>query len=701
MQSSISSNLRRLIALICIGLGVSVLLVFKVLAAKQVDERAREDSQFATAAVSSFIKDQGDVLRSITTFMSTTPRVRMLVESDAQTATDAAEELRRDAGVDGLEIVDRNGKLLGAAGDAAGDDSPIREALAGRGWSGIVNRGGELLFAVSEPLKIGVGEDAFVQGAVTSYLRFGSDRAQEFKQSLGTDLVFTDHGNPVGGSINAGGADLPKAEREPVTVSLADTDYIALYAALPGSKPADHEGIVTFRRVDEVAGPYKRLSFAFGLILGFLALVALVAGSIFAKGLAKPLDGVVAAARQLQSGGWPEKFHVDRKDEIGLLQNVFNEMTGSLKEAQAKLLSMLDLDPLTELHNHRSFRERLDRAVEEASADGGHLSLLLLDIDQFKAFNESNGMAAGDALLREIARLVRAKAPEGAVVGRYAGEEFAVAVPGETLDGAEELYHRIRSGLQGATLSAGAATLSIETSGADALLVAAELALSRAKQLGRDRCSRFDSTEDSASADALELQRYMKDASVATIQALAAAVDAKDPYTQGHSERVAQYAAELAEFLGESPEEVERVRKAGTLHDVGKIGVPDAILAKPGRLTEDEQRVMMTHPVLGELIVRKVPQLEDLVAGVRSHHERWDGKGYPDGLVGEAIPKVARYLAVADTYDAMTSDRPYRKGMDVNFALNEIEMNAGSQFDPEMALAFARIIRKSSIRKAA
>jgi HD-GYP domain-containing protein (c-di-GMP phosphodiesterase class II) len=141
--------------------------------------------------------------------------------------------------------------------------------------------------------------------------------------------------------------------------------------------------------------------------------------------------------------------------------------------------------------------------------------------------------------------------------------------------------------------------------------------------------------------------------------------------------------------------EVDQVHRCGTLHDVGKIGVPDAVLQKPGRLEPEEFRLMQTHSVLGEQIVSRVPQLAELLSGVRHHHERYDGRGYPDGLAGEAIPKIARYLAVADTFDAMTSDRPYRKGLPVETALAEIEANAGTQFDPMLARAFARMMRRS------
>lgn len=242
----------------------------------------------------------------------------------------------------------------------------------------------------------------------------------------------------------------------------------------------------------------------------------------------------------------------------------------------------------------------------------------------------------------------------------------------------------------------------MHTRQAEGLVMAAELAVSRAKQLGRNRVCRFDAVPGADEAtDPYQLHRFLRDGSLATIQALAAAVDAKDPYTQGHSTRVAEYAARLASWTGASQSDIDLVHTTGTLHDVGKIGVPDSILQKPGRLDDEERRVMETHPVLGEVIVKKAPQLALSLPGVRHHHERWDGGGYPDGLAGEAIPYVARILAVADTYDAMTSDRPYRKGMAPETALAEIERGAGTQFDPELARAFADLMRATRQKRAA
>ena len=172
------------------------------------------------------------------------------------------------------------------------------------------------------------------------------------------------------------------------------------------------------------------------------------------------------------------------------------------------------------------------------------------------------------------------------------------------------------------------------------------------------------------------------------LDGMVTAVDNKDRYTRRHSEDVTEYALLIADQIGMDNDFKTTLRTGGLLHDVGKIGVPDDILRKPGRLEEFEYNVMKQHPTLGALIVGGVPGMEDILDAVKYHHERWDGKGYPEGLAGECIPLIARILAVADAMSAMTTDRPYRKGMSLETALNEVRKNSGTQFDPEMANAF-------------
>jgi putative nucleotidyltransferase with HDIG domain len=182
-----------------------------------------------------------------------------------------------------------------------------------------------------------------------------------------------------------------------------------------------------------------------------------------------------------------------------------------------------------------------------------------------------------------------------------------------------------------------------------------------------------------------------------SIRALAAAIDAKDPYTRGHSERVARYSSLVAKEMGLPSEDVRRVRLSALLHDVGKIGIDDRIIRKPTALTEEEFEIMKSHPVKGAAIMDAIPELHDVIPGMKHHHERWEGGGYPDGLTGEEIPLQARIVSVADTFDAMTTTRPYQQAMDLRFVFQRLRDLAGNRFDPQVVDALIRSYEKGEL----
>jgi len=195
---------------------------------------------------------------------------------------------------------------------------------------------------------------------------------------------------------------------------------------------------------------------------------------------------------------------------------------------------------------------------------------------------------------------------------------------------------------------------------------------------------------DLASSKSLIL-KDLKELFYKTIKSIASALDAKDPYTHGHSMRVTLYSIILAKELDVPQSELENIETAGLLHDIGKIAIPQSILCKPGKLTDDEFFLMKSHPVNSERLIASIKKLNEISPGIKHHHERWDGRGYPDRLEGENIPFSARVIALADTYDAMTSTRSYRKALDHEIAIDEIQKCAGTQFDPELAKKFVEI----------
>ncbi len=194
-----------------------------------------------------------------------------------------------------------------------------------------------------------------------------------------------------------------------------------------------------------------------------------------------------------------------------------------------------------------------------------------------------------------------------------------------------------------------------------------------------------------------QLYERLQNTYLGAIGALAAAIEARDPYTVGHSARVTQYAVAIAESMGLSSEDIEEIRLAGLLHDLGKIGVPDHILNKPGRLSEEEYTAIKMHPALSMRIIEPLPHLGNIIPIIYHHHERYDGRGYMEGKSGETIPLGARIIAVADSFEAMTSDRPYRSALSRAEAINEIRINAGSQFDPEVVRHFLKLLEETEV----
>jgi len=197
--------------------------------------------------------------------------------------------------------------------------------------------------------------------------------------------------------------------------------------------------------------------------------------------------------------------------------------------------------------------------------------------------------------------------------------------------------------------------------------------------------------------DNARLYEEIRETFFATAEALAEAIEKRDPYTGGHTKRVVNYCLVAAKYMNLTPEELEILKLSAILHDVGKIGVEDRILRKPGNLDDEEAKIMKMHPLLGAEIMRHIRQLKDLIPGMLHHHERPDGKGYPEGLKGRDIPIVARIISAADTYDAMTTNRPYRKGLSHKTAIDEIKKEAGAQFDKEVAEAFVKAFEAGEI----
>ncbi len=339
------------------------------------------------------------------------------------------------------------------------------------------------------------------------------------------------------------------------------------------------------------------------------------------------------------------------------------------------------VDNLTGLGNHRAFEEDVALALAESMAAERPLSLALLDLDGLKQINDRHGHQAGDECIRILASVLAQAGPQISAY-RIGGDEFALLA--RDLRSVDTLYlvqhlqstMATASGDRPVAASAGAAEASPDLD-RDTLIRRADLALIQAKRSHR-RCVLYNETLEPILElpDAIAERRHTD----ALATALARAVDAKDAYTHSHCETVSELCAMIGQQLALAPERVAKLRLAGLLHDVGKIGIIDSILQKPAPLTDAEYEVMKTHTRLGHAIVSAAERSEE-AEWILHHHERIDGSGYPDGLAGEAIPLESRIILVADAFEAITADRPYRAHRSQEVALAELERCAGSQFD--------------------
>lgn len=360
-------------------------------------------------------------------------------------------------------------------------------------------------------------------------------------------------------------------------------------------------------------------------------------------------------------------------------------------------------DALTRVASHRAFQDRLVHECDRAYRFGDTFALLLLDIDQFSLVNNRYRHKTGDRILLELATRLRTMIREIDLCARFGGDQFAVILPHTYQKGALDVAERIRQSI-GAwtfltpettevrlTASLGMALYPGDGTAAPELVKAAQRALAFAKTLGGNQVQLYQELPPLGEGrDNVVALPHSGHGTI--VRSLAAAVDVRDRYTHSHSRLVSELAAATARRLGLKGPEVARIKIGALLHDVGKIGVPDAVLSKEGSLTPEEWDTIRQHPVLGKTIIEQAPELKEVVPLVLYHQERFDGSGYPARMAGEDIPLGARIIAAADAYHAIRSDRPYRPGRAHADALQELRRCSGSQFDPRVVSALTTVL---------
>ena len=393
-------------------------------------------------------------------------------------------------------------------------------------------------------------------------------------------------------------------------------------------------------------------------------------------------------------------------DEIALLQTFAHLAAGVLNNARlyARLEAEARIDALTGLHNRRSFDRHLAAEHSRASRFNKPYALAMLDIDHFKRINDRHGHPAGDAVLTQLGQVLASQFRDVDVVARYGGEEFVVILPEISDSAAKEVAERVRRAVAaksfalpdgreiGMTVSIGISCYPSCAASPEAAVNTADQALYIAKQAGRNHVLLYSETLKARIEKAPDLIATLLNENPDNILPVVTAVAAKAPFLHPHTDKVLEAAALLAQALGLSVEERDTLRLAAQLHDIGMAAIPDALLAKTTALTPEEWEIIKRHPVTGAAYLEQVPALCRLAPLVRHHHERYDGAGYPDGLKGEAMPKLARVLAVADAYGSMVSDWPGHAAVPPAQARARLKAGAGTQLDPGMVDALLRAL---------
>ncbi len=382
----------------------------------------------------------------------------------------------------------------------------------------------------------------------------------------------------------------------------------------------------------------------------------------------------------------------------------------SCKQAQQKnkLHSLSITDELTGIYNLRFFHSTIEKEIETAKNNKSSVGLIMIDIDDFKMYNDIYGHDCGDEILYETASLLSIILKDEGYLCRYGGDEFSIILPKtdrhtivrlanlikrefNVNNAIKSKYHIFKS----VTLSIGASEYPYTASSKDELLSQADMALYHAKNLGKDRVHFYqniiEKLHKNISSDHQQL--------IGAFKGLLSTISAKDKYTLGHCERVATYVVMIGEAMNLSINDVTTLQYAALLHDIGKIELPKSVLNKLGPLNDEEYVHIKQHPVYSANILEPLEDMNHLVKYVKHHHERYDGTGYPDGLAGNEISLGARILCIADSFDAMLSERPYSKGMSLNDAIGELERCSGKQFDPEIVKIFVEVIKAKMVTK--
>ncbi len=341
---------------------------------------------------------------------------------------------------------------------------------------------------------------------------------------------------------------------------------------------------------------------------------------------------------------------------------------------EKKLRDMAEKDSLTNLYNRNYFEEIFKRFEEKSDISR---ALILIDIDGLKIVNDTLGHIAGDRLMVVVSNIIRENFKDKGFVARVGGDEFAVILENFSREEVESEIQNLNN------------LLEKHNQEEEVFRISLSYGYAYSKK-GEINTSIFFQEADNN----MHQNKMLKESSTKNnlVKTLMKALEAKDYITEGHADRMETLATLIAKEMKLTQNQIDKIQLLTKFHDIGKVGIPDSILKKPGVLTEEEWEIMKTHSSIGERIANESNELKEISYYILTHQEKWDGSGYPLGLKGEEIPVESRILAIADTFDAMTNDRPYRKALPISQTVKEIEENSGSQFDPDIVKVFSKVV---------
>ena len=389
---------------------------------------------------------------------------------------------------------------------------------------------------------------------------------------------------------------------------------------------------------------------------------------------------------------------------FGILAFILGQYVRLETEHINKLTYLASYDGLTQLYNHRYFHDAMEEQWRLISAEHKRAALIMMDIDYFKQYNDFCGHQEGDRVLQSIASLIRANTPPSSIACRYGGEEFAIILPNTTLESAMETAEKVRRSIaetsfngeqylpnRHLTLSSGVSVMNDEDSSHNEVITRADMALYRAKYLRKNRVESYRNVFDQFE----NLNDKVRDA-LLSIKGLIGIVNMRDDYTYSHTERVVYCCEVVADYMKLDEESRRTLLISAYMHDIGKVNIPREVLITSERFTDEQWEMIKNHPTAGRNIISKIEGMDMIGRIIEQHHERYDGHGYPFGLKGDEIHPLASILTLADSFDAMTNDRPYKKKKTISEALQEIRRCEGTQFNPEKAEIFIAAIQSAT-----